>query len=265
MSALINASVFRDTLRQRNSPLFHSVRVGRITGTSLYDAVTCKSDDTGKRLSNQLLDPKPYLSYCPAVRHGIDFESVALCYYYEAHKERVKSIKPCGVLLNRLYPFLSATPDGIVELSDGSLLCLEVKCLYYVGTPKSTQHLMEERRSKAYLQFDSHGTTDSTAQSYVTLKKTNRYYYQVQLQLGLAGLNLCHFVVYNHWYGNEVTVVEVPFDESFFSDCVEKASKFSNRYLQHTESRQLSDSSSVCTSMFHSKSDDYQLLQEALI
>ena len=100
------------------------------------------------------------------------------------------SVSPCGFIVCKEYPFLGATPDGCVCCSsstepDGFL---EVKCPY-------TQHDMTP--------FDAYRTPGFCCELQQTgsilsirLRRSHRYYAQVQGQMAAGNQKWCDFVIY---------------------------------------------------------------------
>ncbi|KAH9642624.1 hypothetical protein HF086_011217 [Spodoptera exigua] len=64
---------------------------------------------------------KLYLTCVTAVAHGIEQERQAL---QQLEKQGNISILPCGLFIDRTYPFIRATPDGLV----GDDTLIEIKC-----------------------------------------------------------------------------------------------------------------------------------------
>ena len=77
-------------------------------------------------------------------------------------------------LTSKEFPWLSASPDGLVIQDDGSVLVLEIKC------PVSEQ--------------DGKIDVDWTIEG--KLKKSHSYYAQVQVQMFCCDVKLCHLYVY---------------------------------------------------------------------
>ncbi|KAH9639153.1 hypothetical protein HF086_018221 [Spodoptera exigua] len=64
---------------------------------------------------------KLYLTCVTAVAHGIEHERQAL---QQLEKQENITILPCGLFIDRTYPFIRATPDGLV----GDDTLIEIKC-----------------------------------------------------------------------------------------------------------------------------------------
>jgi len=120
--------------------------------------------------------------------------------------------KESGLVVNKEYPFLGATPDGIIQCSCHSTSLLEVKCPYRCcGKPLAD---VVQETSDFYLKK---GEDNS-----LSLDKTHSYYYQVQCQLNVCMVDLCHFVI---WAPDMVHIEEIHKDSQFFDECLKSVDK----------------------------------------
>ncbi|XP_046408102.1 uncharacterized protein LOC124172687 [Ischnura elegans] len=108
---------FRSTVHQHASPLWHSMRQGRITASRMYEAIHCQKRDGA--LVNVILGAKS-IPDNDAMRRGRELEGKVICVL---ERSLGRKIGKCGVALNPKYPFLAATPDGIYDD-----ILVEVKC-----------------------------------------------------------------------------------------------------------------------------------------
>ena len=118
------------------------------------------------------------------------------------------NIMNCGLFVYPLYPYLAATPDGLIN-SDS---IVEIKCPFlgrnFQVKPGKFFPFLEESSGQ------------------VSLKPSHNYYYQIQGQLGISQRKFCYFVVYTHV---DLFVQKIPFNSSFFStELLPKLSKFYN-------------------------------------
>lgn len=90
-------------------------------------------------------------------------------------------VHDCGLCVNPEFPFLGATPDGIV-CDEGTSGNIEIKCPY-------TARDMTIEESLSLPNFCLHKTDDK-----VSLKKSHAYYFQVQGQLMTTGVTYCDFL-----------------------------------------------------------------------
>lgn len=155
---------------------------------------------------------KPKNLSIPALIHGQTYESVATRRFME---ETNKVVVKVGLIIDPILPFLAASPDGFVQ-NEESLI--EVKCPYKIrGENPSTSNL-------DFLEIDDHGKAK--------LKRTHKYYFQIQGQLCIAKKELCYFIVYTFV---NILVVEVSRDEHFFRDLMLPKLKlfYDNYYIDY--------------------------------
>jgi len=102
-----------------------------------------------------------------------------------------------GLTLDKDFPYLGATADGLVDNS----IVVEIKCPYS-GRDKSVEDLVVA----GYPHIAKVGNK-------FTLKCTSPYYCQVQGEMAIKKVGLCHFVV---WTPLSMEIVEVQFDNVFW-------------------------------------------------
>ena len=123
-------------------------------------------------------------------------------------------ITDCGLYRSTSYPYLGATPDGMMTCSccTGSYV-IEIKCPFKCS--KNTTVELAKTDPEFCMEF--------TAEGRYQLKRTHAYFYQVQLQMLLTNSSSCYFYV----HGNSVSLCElVHIDIPFLEREVDKARKF---------------------------------------
>ena len=111
--------------------------------------------------------------------------------------------------MSKHYSFLGASPDGVVESSKSSeQILLEVKCPY-----KWRNMTVSEACSNNdfYCFFDDNNE--------LQLKKSSRYYTQVQGQMGDRGYKKCDFVIYT---AKDLKIISISFDDLFWVSLLQK-------------------------------------------
>lgn len=111
----------KQTCQQSANYLWFELRYGRVTASIIFEAVYCKTEDGSlveKVLSNKNMDSM-------AIKRGRRLENEVLS---EVEKKVSKlygecKIKTCGLFLNKQYPMLRASPDGISKNA-----IFEIKC-----------------------------------------------------------------------------------------------------------------------------------------
>ena len=64
---------------------------------------------------------------------------------------------------------------------------------------------------------------ETTVDGNFVLKRKHAYFYQVQLQMELCGVNYCDFVI---WRASELVIIRINKDEAFLIEAIDKATTF---------------------------------------
>lgn len=196
------------TLAQSASQLWYSLREKRITASKF--GIVAKRQSGFENLVKQLNPSKRVVT--ADMQRGIDLEPKAAMVYANVAKEGKVNVYPSGLVINPKCPWLGCSPDRKVfdftaeDLGHSPFGLLEVK-------------------------VTKEGTTDFSTVQYITsgpngniLKKNHSYYYQVQCQLALTGLDWCDFFSY---VSDTVYHCErIQFDEHFFEKSKDKVDSF---------------------------------------
>ncbi len=111
----------RNTKEQSNSKLWFQHREWRITASNFGTVVKATDRRDMAKLAETIFDQR-FLS-SDAIVHGKTYEKVAISKFEESFNVKVSQ---SGLFINQDFPFLAATPDGLVGASD----IIEVKCPY---------------------------------------------------------------------------------------------------------------------------------------
>lgn len=123
-------------------------------------------------------------------------------------------VLPCGLVTRPDIPFLGCTPDGKVvdPKYHPHFGVLEIKCPYTARfiTPRGAvlsdpDFCCEIRNGKLRLKLD------------------HQYYFQVQGQLALTGMDWCDFVVYTF---KGMHIERIRFNKAFWNELYKKLSEF---------------------------------------
>lgn len=121
-------------------------------------------------------------------------------------------INECGLFLHLDYPFIGATPEGLVSCDCcGEGIC-EIKCPYSCHD-ECIEESVDKRTS----------CLEKYAKGNFLLKRNHAYYYQVQCQLFCTNRTYCDFVL---WSSKDIHVERIYPDENIWHDSVEKAQHF---------------------------------------
>ena len=126
------------------------------------------------------------------------------------HHENLTA-KDCGLLISSEYPFVGASPDAISLCACCGQKILEIKCPYCVrdGLPISG----EMDRRDFCMSYDQRWN----------LKKDHAYYFQVQAQLNVWGLEEGVFVL---WTNQDIVTEHIRRDTVFFQEQLESVRHF---------------------------------------
>lgn len=116
--------------------------------------------------------------------------------------------------INPDYPYIGATPDGIINCDCCSDGIIEIKCPY-INKDSTITEISQKKSS--YLISDEAGN--------ICLDMNHDYYYQIQTQLLCSSASYCDFIV---WTNNDFHVERIYPDELIQETIAEKAHIFFN-------------------------------------
>lgn len=213
------------TFGQSDNELWSKHRIGRITSSKvgavfpkLDDELNIKNISSAENLVIDIMQYKPPFK-AKATQWGISKEPLARKKYEITSKKEHKhlEVSETGLVVSSKYPFLAASPDGIVKCSCHGKGCLEIKC--------SWAHREKTVRSAA----SSPGTCLHIASDgSIKLKHSHSYYAQVQLHMEATDSQYCDFFYCTSidfhkeriYYDAEFWKKNLPKMESFFKKCI---------------------------------------------
>ncbi|CAN7945514.1 unnamed protein product, partial [Ixodes pacificus] len=142
-------------------------------------------------------------------QYGIDKEPVAVAAYVSLMScfDKEVLVEETGLHMHHEYPYIAVSPDRIVlEGNDKGLL--EVKC------PASKRN-MTPAEACEFSDFCCHIVNGN-----VELKKTHPFYFQVQGQMAVVGVQWCDFALWtdNGDLWDSLSVERVYFDQFFWDN-----------------------------------------------
>lgn len=177
------------TAGQRNNPMWHLIRKGRLTASNFGSVLTAKR--TTPSLIKRLLGEYD-ISRVKAVAWGVTNEPEAVkAFQAQTNLQVVET----GVWLHES-GVLGASPDGLV----GQDHVLEIKCPY----TQRNQSLDDALAHKTFCLEKKSGI--------YYLKRDHAYWHQVQGQMYLTQRMLCYFVV---WTTTWCIIIEIPKDPAW--------------------------------------------------
>lgn len=163
-------SVEDATKGQSSSSDWYSMRAGRLTASNFKTA--CHTDPSSPSLTliKNVCYPEKSQFSSMATNYGLDHENDAKKDYIlqEGQNHTNLCVKDSGLMLNTIYPWMGASPDGIVTCDCHSPGCLEVKCPH---KHQSTNSILDACEDADFCLHIVNGRP--------TLKKTHPYFYQV--------------------------------------------------------------------------------------
>ncbi len=200
-------AIEESTRGQSQNRLWYAERCKRLTASKFGKICRCTNLTDKIALAKNLACVKKVTS--PAIRHGLTFESVAVKKFEE---ETSVTTKPCGIFVSQTHPFLSGTPDAVVD----ERTVVEVKC------PLKGCDMIIHPATVPYLQYNNGA---------LTLDENHEYYYQVQGQMFCSGRQECKFVVYTF---KDLKILTIKRDEKFISTMLGQLNDFYKTYFRGT-------------------------------
>lgn len=202
------------TTKQTNSPKWMEYRVGLITASiaySVYTRVKTLKTKMGphdvSRLLKTVMRENPVQT--AAMARGLQLEGIARKMYISMSKHVNVKVEDSGLLIMKEHPCIGASPDGIVTCDCCNARILEIKCPLSLDRFK-LREMVRDLQNPA-------------------LKRTSTYFCQMQIQMGLAGVQSGHCFIFEDQDSH--MLVDVPYDKEFFSDVVERLVFFFKEYV----------------------------------
>ena len=161
-----------ETRGQSAAPVWHSLRKERVTASTFREICHVRGPSSVESLAQRIIRGTRQTTL---MKRGLDLETGALKDYATLKNT---NLRRCGLVVHPDAPWLGASPDGLVydPLERPSYGLVEIKC------PNAQSYI-----DCKYLRVDELGTHK--------LKESHSYYWQVQGQLLITGMEWCDFVV----------------------------------------------------------------------
>ncbi|XP_046407796.1 uncharacterized protein LOC124172359 [Ischnura elegans] len=183
-------TVYKSTLSQHVSHLWHQLRLGRISASRAYEVMHCNKRDGV--LVNVIVGARKVKDNA-AMKRGRELEGMVI---QELERELGNKIERCGLALDAKYPFLGATPDGMF----GEIV-VEVNC---------------PQKYKTVCNYLKEGNP------------TPKYHTQIMVQMLMLRKQQGLFVVADPEFesNKKITKCLIHFDEGMAHDIVTECEKF---------------------------------------
>ena len=197
ISDLVTAGQIPNTQEQGNSDTWHNARWCCITasisktvtklGETLFTKDKIQKSQLFKFCEDKLWFPQNITTL--DMLYGIKEEPKARTSY---NKVTGSVVQESGLWVNVIYPWLGASPDGLILNLENVIGLIEIKCLKIFRT--RTVEAVVDQHNKKLLKIS--GQCFKIENRKIVLKKSHDYYYQVQHQLLVTGLKFCDFVLH---------------------------------------------------------------------
>ena len=195
-------TIEKETQGQSDSKIWHLERSKRLTSSLFGRIINRRKAMEPKSLLGTI--QKTGKAICtPALKWGRDKEKVALQQYLESHCDPRMKVMECGLIINPRWPWLGASPDGLLIDTGKVAGGIEIKCPF----SKKEMNLADACKDKKFfLEMSSCGPK---------LKSSHAYFYQCQGIMNIAGLQSIDFVVYTE---KEMFVEKIMCDETLWNN-----------------------------------------------
>lgn len=208
---------------QASNVMWKYQRKGRLTASNFYSASHYRGDDTDNYIVKRCLGEAEFTS--KATKYGISHEPLARKRYFDkiSHDHTSFQCSQTGLFVFKDYPFLAASPDGVVKCKCCGEGVIEIKCPYTLQN-QSSQLAMSNSPSCIMKngKFELKKTLDSP------------YYVQMLGQMAICDKSYCDFVLCTQ---NDMFIERIQFNTDHWKLLFEKLQVFyKNFVLPHIES-----------------------------
>ena len=207
------------TRKQSQSKVWYQQWAGRITASNLKSPCKTNTAKPAKSLVTSICFPEAHKFSTAATRWGCKHEGRAR----EAYQREISrfheslTISDSGLNIDPRWPYLRASPDGIVDFECCGMGVCEVKCPYAYKDSTTSEAVGQKNFC---LKKDEFGK--------IFLDKIHAYYYQIQAQIFIRGVEYCDFVV---WTTRDLFVRRILPDQEFWENALSAASEFFSKCI----------------------------------
>lgn len=199
----------KQTIGQSKNQLWKAQRQGRLTASDFHDirnkVKSFKDHATApevKKYILALINRSDNLGTIPAIKYGRAMEDQAKVAFIGAMEEAGHmnvTTKECGLFVDPVCAYIGASPDLLVSCECCGESVVEIKCPYSCASDEPKE---------------GHPTYLIKPGNTLELKKTHKYYTQVQGQMGVCIYSRCFFFVYAPI---KPKLIKIVFDPTFWS------------------------------------------------
>ena len=211
------------TRDQSKSKLWYKFRAGHITASRMKAVCCANAAKPSQSLIKGICHPEAFSFTSKATKWGCSHENEAREIYTRTSKSQHSdfSVTDCGLFLSTQWPFVGASPDGIINCSCHGRGVLEIKCPF-CHREASLQTATEDKK---FCLKQSDGE--------IYLDRSHAYYYQVQTQLFACNVDYADFCVctfekdlQSTYSDNGIHIERIERNLNFWTNCIDKAHHF---------------------------------------
>lgn len=209
------------TEKQADAEAWHLARLHRLTASQCKEFVSVKSDSTMYNLiRNKLYEVRNITT--KEMKYGTTNEACAYKLYREFMTVKGYEVKKSGFWVNPTYPEMGCSPDGLVYIQGNINGIIEIKCPYVLSScpPLSIDVGLTKQQHNQFCSSKVNGK--------LVLKKSHKYYYQIQMQMAICEVKWCDFII---WSPKGMYVERITYDEEFWMPLALALRKISHSLL----------------------------------
>ena len=209
-----------ETRQQASSKLWYKYRAGRVTASNMKSVCHTDSANPSQSLIKRICYPELFVFTSKQTEWGKKHETIARERYLKVARVKHQNLQLSenGLYINPKWPFIGASPDGIVKCDCCAEGVVEIKCPY-----KHRENTIE------YAAVNDKQFCLTKQGDLLQLSRSHEYYYQVQTQIFVCDVQYCDFCVFTFSdMDNESTfhIERIQRDDSFWDECVLKSEDF---------------------------------------
>ena len=235
-----------ETRNQAKSNLWFKFRAGRVTASKMKAVCHTDALNPSQSLVKRVCYPEAFCFKSKQTTWGCKHEKPARDRYFakstQVHAEF--EVRDNGLFISNEWPYIGASPDGIINCTCCGTGVLEVKCPYSHQGERISECAASDKN------FCLKYSSDNT----LYLDQKHEYYYQVQTQLFVLDVDYCDFCVCTFTADEEsdLYIERIVKNRKFWDDCILRAGLFFRTCILpellgkwYTRARKASDNLSV--------------------
>ena len=182
------------TLQQSNCSSWHNERRKRLTASNFGTVCKLRKTTSKQLVAYRIMNGLS--GSLPALAWGRERETSAI----EGLQNKMGiSVKRCGFFVDKDFPYLGASPDGLVDHDH----VVEIKC------PSSARYFKTIKDAVIAKKCNHLKVVDDQ----IILNRRHSYFFQVQGQMKITGRSKCYFVT---WIPEDIHIIVVDFEPMFW-------------------------------------------------